>query len=292
MSREYEFDITPHIRPTDKTLNGMPLEVEGFDNPVYANWQKWLDRAWGERARITEEGKLPYTGPALFIATHTRTESTAILPWISADLVRRPIQVVAKDTLLYPALTESEKVVERTGSDNGGIVSRKDLFFSKAAIAANSIPIERGDFGEENKARFRDIKSILDNGHLIGFFLQESRIKDGDLTNPMVGAAYLAYKNPEVPLYLVSMAKTRYPLLKLVPSRAPSLRIRNIGTYNQIAENKRPGLRELTDIFTENLGEMLLNDLSEVRLPNGRIISNNEDPAVDDNVKRGSVSNT
>jgi len=277
MKKEQTFDITPHIKPTDKQSRGMPIEVEGFDSNMFRLLHWTADKIWEKKAQIHPEGDLPYEGPAFFIATHAKNESTVLLPWLTTTLVNRPIQVVAKDTLLNTDLLERLHVLKRTNKADDTKASLSEKIFSKPARAANSIPIDRGGF---NLEVFKKMGEIFNAGHLIGWFLQETRSEEDDLQNPMDGAALVMLDNKDIKTYLVAMSNTKLFGSKGRPARSPSIRISKPFTYRELSEGKPLNRRQVTKILTRKMADLLIQDIPHVRLPDNQIMHKNGDEIV------------
>ena len=84
---------------------------------------------------------------------------------------------------------------------------------------------------------------------MVGIFIQETRVKEGDLKNPMPGTGYLAIKNPD----------TRVIPIGIWPRGFGSrVIIGEAFTYNQLRSGgQRLGLRETTAVIADRIAELL-----------------------------------
>lgn len=197
-----------HLRPTDHTYHGIPLEVEGFDNWRYRRLIDWAERHYSGKVDIMTNSDLPQSGPALFVATHPGRTSTIVLPWAVMHEVHRPMQMVAKDTLIIPGKKESKKVLEKKGKSTdwkaqlGAQIENRLMGYPTRA--ANSLPIDQEHPSRES---FRLIQQVFKNNGFVGFMAQGTRTEEHDISNIHDGVGVLMVMNPDVPVYPVIITR-------------------------------------------------------------------------------------
>lgn len=151
------------------------------------------------------EGKFPTHGAAIVAGNHTR--STDIL-LVTETCVRsgRMMKALGRDTLLNPNLQEDPEILKRTGKEINDLDNIHPLL---AHLRANilkdtgAIPVRRGSADRHAIAAALE---ALDRQLLVGAFVQETRVREGDLRDLFSGTAFLAMKRPDVPIYPISIS--------------------------------------------------------------------------------------
>lgn len=163
----------------------------------------------------TYEGAfLPAEGPAFLVSNHRRMWDIARGYRVGQRSHRIPV-TFAKSTLLDPTLKESAEVAARTGhkSDilNSDSIWTMRIRHGIAAICkgAGAESLTRGGGMKEiNDFRKRG-KAIITANRITACFVQETRDKEGKLSDPKPGAAWLAKDNPDIPIYFMGISKNR-----------------------------------------------------------------------------------
>ncbi len=209
---------------------------------------------------------LPTDGPILFVGNHTSMFDTAKGYRIAQRSGRIP-RTFTRESLLDPTKLEPTSVLERTGR-------KKDLLNSSpiwvrriiAALPAGveAIPVSRGGGRKESSELLQRVRDQLNARRLVALFVQETRNKEGKLTNLMRGAGLLARNNPDVPIFPVGITVRK-------PHRAT---VGEPFTYNQMiidpkfAELARTNFIVLLgDRISELLDEPEKIDWHEVQRP-------------------------
>ncbi len=121
---------------------------------------------------------------------------------------------------------------------------------------------------------------IFDAGHLIGWFLQETRSEEDDLQNPMDGAAMVMRMNPFVDTYMVAMSNTKLFGSKGRPARSPIIRVSEPFTYHDLTLGKPMRRNDVTKVLTRKIADLLIQDIPHVRLPDNQIMHRTENEIV------------
>ena len=177
------------------------------------------------RVRIYGAERVPQKGPLLVVSNH----ASYFDPPIVSNCVRRPVAFMAKEELFrVPLLKQAIRLygaypVKRQAADFSAI---------KAAIDA------------------------LEAGWIVGIFLTGTRIPDGRIVNPKLGAATIAAK-AKVPLIPLSLWGTERILRKgsSLPRSVPvTVRIGDLIPPPQ--SNQREELRAITEQCATVINEM------------------------------------
>lgn len=141
------------------------------------------------RGRIYEAQKVPQSGALIAVSNH----ASYFDPPILSNCLRRPVAFMAKEELFnVPLLKQAIKLY-------------------------GAYPVKRS---ASDRAAIRAALNTLENGWIVGIFLQGTRTSDGSITNPRLGAAMIAAK-AQVPLLPVSLWGTEKILAKGSPLPQP-----------------------------------------------------------------------
>ncbi len=152
---------------------------------------------------------------------------------------KRSVRMVAKHTLVDPHAQEDPEVLSRTGKMGdwlnrkpGEPPSRFALRQAEFYRAVGVIPIHRG---KPDSEAIRNIEGALAKGQLVGMSLQETRRPANDLLDMKPGVAMLARRNPDVPVYVVSINGR----LKTLFSKRAQVHVSEPFTWNTLPEEHR-----------------------------------------------------
>jgi 1-acyl-sn-glycerol-3-phosphate acyltransferase len=151
------------------------------------------------RGRIYGAERVPQTGALIAVSNHASDFDPPIL----SNCLRRPVAFMAKEELFKVPLLKP--VIETYGA----------------------YPVKRG---RGDRASIRAALSALNEGWIVGIFLEGTRTPDGRITNPKLGAALIAAK-AQVPLLPVSIWGTEKILRRgsFLPKSVPlTIRIGNL----------------------------------------------------------------
>jgi hypothetical protein len=249
-------------------FRGIVLEHPDFETRGYRNAVRMVQTIEGllRKPEIEALGDLPHEGPALVVANHPSTESTIILPWVMTELVHRPMQLVVRDTLLDPSIQEEAEVLERTGKKDDLLNAKKNMWLREKIGAfvresgGNAIPVHRGDPSRET---FRQINKSLQDGRLVGIFLQETRTPEDDLRNAMQGPAFIMRQNPEVPVYLMAMTNVGIKRNDPATWRHPHISVSPGMTLKDIGQSLRTA--EVHEVIVDRMEGLLRRRLPHVK---------------------------
>ena len=137
------------------------------------------------RGRIYEAQKVPQSGALIAVSNH----ASYFDPPILSNCLRRPVAFMAKEELFkVPVLKQAIKLY-------------------------GAYPVKRS---ASDRAAIRAALNALNDGWIVGIFLQGTRTSDGSITHPRLGAATIAAK-AQVPLLPVSLWGTE----KILPKGSP-----------------------------------------------------------------------
>ncbi len=137
------------------------------------------------RGRIYEAQQVPQSEALIAVSNH----ASYFDPPILANCLRRPVAFMAKEELFnVPVLKQAIKLY-------------------------GAYPVKRGT---SDRAAIRAALNALNDGWIVGIFLQGTRTRDGSITHPRLGAAMIAAK-AQVPLLPVSLWGTE----KILPKGSP-----------------------------------------------------------------------
>lgn len=197
---------------------------------------------------------LPTEGPALIVSNHTSMLDTAKGYRMVQRSGRIP-RTFTRESLLDPTKQESGFILARTGHKKD-ILNSSPMLIRRliAALPAGveAIPVPRGGGLKELREFLERGRAQFEAGRIVALFAQETRNKEGKLTDLMPGAELLAKNNPDVPIYPVGITVRK-------PHRAA---IGKPFTYNQTL--KDPELSELArKNFTVLIGDKIARLLDE-----------------------------
>lgn len=154
------------------------------------------------------KGFLPAEGPALVVSNHMSMWDIAKGYDMSVHTAGRIMFGVARETLINPDLKESKEVLKRAGKTSDPLNKaprfvRRIISFILTDV---SIAVPRGaqTLGAL-RPTIRACNQAFADQHMVGVFVQETRVKEGDLRNVMDGPAFLAGLNPDIPIYPVAI---------------------------------------------------------------------------------------
>ncbi len=197
---------------------------------------------------------LPADGPVLFVGNHTSMFDTAKGYRIAQRSGRIP-RTFTRESLLDPTKPEPASVLERTGRKKD-ILNSSPMWVRRiiAALPAGveAISVSRGGGRKESNELLQRVRAQFEARRLVALFVQETRNKEGQLTNLMRGAGLLAKNNPDVPIFPVGITVRK-------PHRAT---VGEPFTYNQMLSD--PEFAELTRTnFTVLIGDKIARLLDE-----------------------------
>lgn len=162
---------------------------------------------------------LPSEGPAFLFANHRSMWDIARGFRVGQRSHRIPV-TFAKSTLLDPTLKESAEVAARTGhkSDILNSDSRWTMWirYGIAAICkgAEAESLTRGGGLKEINDFRKRVKAIIAANRITACFLQETRNREGKLSDPKPGVVWLAKDNPHIPIYPMGISTERVSIGK------------------------------------------------------------------------------
>lgn len=157
---------------------------------------------------IDVEGILPKQGPAILMANHISNLDPFIMGFLTWRDAKRHVRIVAKHTLFDTSSKESEATVERIGResfpDNAPTLVRQAVTFLTHSMDA--IPVNRGT--RINRKFVEEVYKTLENGGMMGIFLNDLRENNLDLLMASPGAAMIAKRFPTTNVIPVGFSGT------------------------------------------------------------------------------------
>ena len=150
---------------------------------------------------------LPTDGPVLFVGNHTSMFDTAKGYRIGQRSGRIP-RTFTRESLLDPTKLEPASVLARIGQKQDILNSAPVWvrhFIAALPAGVEAIPVPRGGGLKELREFLERGRAQFEAGRLVALFVQETRNKEGKLTNLMPGAELLVKNNPDVPVYPVGI---------------------------------------------------------------------------------------
>lgn len=148
---------------------------------------------------VRAEGQLPQSGAAIVASNHRSAADIFLASKISFE-AGRFIQCIQRESLLNLNIIEDPAVLRRTGKGEDDLAKMPYILRclrAKILRDTGGIPVRRGSVSIETiKAGLRS----LDEGNLLGIFLQETRVKEGDLRDLRDGAGFFAVQRPDIPI--------------------------------------------------------------------------------------------
>ena len=174
--------------------------MEGKNREPFASWASYHLLKWSLvspllhtyfRIKIYGAEKVPQSGGAIAVSNH----ASYFDPPLLSNCVRRPVAFMAKEELFETPV------------------------FKQAIQLYGAYPVKRsvGD-----RAALRAATKAIESGWIAAIFLQGTRSPDAKITDPKLGAAWIAAKT-QVPLLPISLWGTQksigksFPFLKPVP---------------------------------------------------------------------------
>ena len=175
----------------------------------------YASKFYGTLSGIQIEGSLPKEGAAILVSNHTGNTDIFRGCLACVTTCQRIIRGVARESLLELSVKESEAVLRRTGKLGKLDIMNVPPVAQTISFILNGIgavPVQRGsDRNSEKDRRFlRTCEEILASGQMLGLFIQETRVKEGDLSNPFPGAGVIARRQPDVPIIPITILNKRF----------------------------------------------------------------------------------
>lgn len=172
--------------------------VSGKDREPFTSWASYHLLKWSLvspllhtyfRVKIYDAHKVPQTGGLIAVSNH----ASYFDPPLLSNSVRRPVAFMAKEELFKtPGL---KQVIKLYGA----------------------YPVKRST---SDRAALRAATQAIDSGWIAAVFLQGTRSSDAKITDPKLGAAWIASK-AQVPLLPVSLWGTEKVISKKFPFLLP-----------------------------------------------------------------------
>lgn len=220
-----------------------------------------ISEIYKQATGFTVEGQFPPEGPAIIVSNHT--SSTDIFRGCIAciETAHRVIRGVARESLLDPSIEDPKDVLEETGKTGAFKLMKSPLVTQTIAFVLNgigTIPIQRG----KKRDRIKDRKflltcdEVLNSGQLLGIFIQQTRVKEGDLRNPFEGAGVLARRHRDVLIIPVSILARHF---------GNNMIIGESTTYNQLVQKTGHKLApiEVAALIGDRIAENLPPSIKE-----------------------------
>lgn len=219
------------LRLMSERFLGINIEYEQTDKKalralVYAS------QLYGKINGLQIEGALPKEGAAILVSNHTGNTDIFRGCLACVTTSQRIIRGVARESLLDLSVKESDEVLERTGKKGKFDPMTLPLIAPTIAFILNgigAIPVQRGSERDSDKDKrfLRTTDEILESGQMLGLFMQETRVKAGDLSNPFPGAGVIARRHPDVPIIPITILNKRFGNKMIIGEQT---------TYKQLAQ--------------------------------------------------------
>lgn len=212
-------------------------------NPVAASLLVWRSKLHTRVHRSRIDGyPLPKQGSAIIAGNHQdKTDNYKICIAVVRD-AHRLIRAVAKKGSLVRGFSESPEFLKTI--ESGTPPSKYSAMKAYVLKGMGVIPVDR----ENPSLRFfKETDAVINSGQMLGIFLQPHWYRDCFLRNLQVGAATIARRHPDIPIYLCASSGPPYGKDKLT--------ILQPFTYNQMAQElgRRPDVGELTIMFADSI---------------------------------------
>lgn len=238
------------LRKESETIK--PAAVLGF--MTLARIDSW-------RHKTQFEGSLPQDGAGIIVGNHSSSRDVLRIIEAGRRTAGRWIIGMAKEPLLHPEVQEPQEVIDRTGREDTLPLPLKKIraWFMRGV---GNIAVKRGG---RNMEAIREAGKRLRNRMLVGIFLQETRVKEGDLRNLMNGAAFLAQLNPDIKIIPVGFSKEEVKDKIGKKTRfIDRVRIGEAFTYNDIINDPTlppiESIQDFTVIIAERIAKLLPKD--------------------------------
>lgn len=196
-------------------------------------------------------GGFPKERGAIVASNHTSTTNAFSACVACVTTSERIIRGVARESLLDPKIKESDEVLERTGKKDKFDVMNFPLVAQIIAFTLRgigAIPVQRGS--DRNSMQDRKFLTtcdeVIDSGQMLGLFIQETRVKAGDLSNVFPGVGVVARRHQDTPIIPVTILNKRFGNRMIIGDPT---------SYNELAQEagKRLGAREVTALVVDRI---------------------------------------
>lgn len=194
----------------------------------------YASRLYGKISCLQIEGELPKEGAAILVSNHTGNTDIFRGCLACVTTSQRIIRGVARESLLDLSVKESEEVLKRTGKLGKFDPMTLPLVTQTIAFILNgigAIPVQRGTERDSRKDRqfLITCDQVLESSQMLGLFIQETRVKEGDLSNPFPGAGVIARRHPDVPIIPITILNKRF---------GNKMIIGELTTYTELAQKE------------------------------------------------------
>lgn len=210
------------------------------------------------------EGEFPQEGAYIMAANHTGTSDGLLTHVACFRTAHRVFRGTARDSILDPSIKESDAVLERT--DKKG----KFDFMALPVVShvmgwdlrgIGTLGMHRGTnavSATRNKRYLHNCNNAIRAGELLGTFIQETRVKEGDLRGIFPGVGIIARRNPDVPIIAVTILNKLWggPKIILEQEYRP--------TYNELCQAAGRKLSP-AEVVAEIVDVIAKNHVPEVR---------------------------
>lgn len=163
--------------------------------------------SWLRNAQIEGE-HLPRSGHALLaIGPHTYWADPIIVNWAVMEDAKRTIRLISIEDAVNPDVAEDSAIRQ---IDYLAALPKpiRELVTSTIVRMYDPLPVQRPTvnrrFTRKNIEFIRELDESIIKGRLIGLFVEESD-KENDLSTIKPGAAHIALKYPDLPVYPVGI---------------------------------------------------------------------------------------
>lgn len=174
---------------------------------------------------ITDGYPLPRSGPFIATGNHFETSDTYKGHYVGFVLAGRLIRVFIKRSLVTKGAVESDEYLASLGETKEMAIKEYDPLKSFVIRGMGAIDLLRDGVGVE-ALRKGSLELTCDHG--LAILLEPHRYSDCSLRNLQPGAAYIARKFPDVPVYPVAISGP--------PHGPDKITVIEPFTYNQIAK--------------------------------------------------------
>lgn len=177
------------------------------------------------RVHINNKHNLPEEGRAVVCCNHVSLKDPIFL----AMSQKRQLKYMAKSELFH------------------------NKFLSKLISALGAFPVHRG---EKDAQAISTAETLLQNGEVLGIFIEGTRSKDGNLLRPKSGAAMLAFKTG-APVLPVSIS--------CKGGRLPKLFRKVTISCGELMSVEELGLKHGTGMEFRTASRMIMDKIQEMR---------------------------
>lgn len=208
---------------------------------------------YGKISGLQIEGELPKEGAAILVSNHTGNTDIFRGCLACTTTSQRIIRGVARESLLDLSVKESEYVLKRTGKLGKFDPMTLPLVTPTIAFVLNgigAIPVQRGIERDSRKDKqfLKTCDEILQSGQMLGLFLQETRVKEGDLRNVFPGAGIIARRHRDIPIVPITILNKRFGNKMIIGEST---------TVNKMGEESghRLGVREIIALIGDRIAQ-------------------------------------